>query len=90
MELFGFEIKRRKPDQEYVSFVPPSSEDGSLTVTEGGIYGMYLDMDGNVRTEADLVNKYRSIAIDPTVDLAISDIVNDAIVEDSDDETVEL
>lgn len=93
MELFGFTINRKKEDKEQekiVSFVSPTNDDGSLTVTSGGVYGTYVDLDGSVRTEAELVNKYRMISQDPIVDLAIQDICNEAIVEDSSEETVSI
>lgn len=94
MEVFGFEIKRKdteeKEQKKRVSFVPPSNDDGSLVVAEGGVYGTYIDLDGTIRTEAELVTKYRALALDPIVDLAIQDIVNEAIVEDSDEETIAL
>jgi len=92
MDIFGWEIKRKedeeKEQKKRVSFVPPSNDDGSLVVAEGGVYGTYIDLDGTLRTEAELVTKYRALALDPIVDLAIQDIVNEAIVEDSDEDTV--
>jgi len=93
MELFGFEINRKKEEKQkekLVSFVPPSNEDGALTVAAGGVYGTYVDLDGSVRTEAELVNKYRAISFDPILDMAIQEICNEAIVEDSDEETVSI
>jgi hypothetical protein len=93
MDLFGFEINRKKEQKEAekrVSFVPPSNEDGALTVAAGGVYGTYVDLDGSVRTEAELVNKYRAISFDPTIDMAIQEICNEAIVEDSDEDTVSI
>ena len=93
MDLFGFEIKRKKEDKEQekvVSFVPPTNDDGALSIASGGIYGTYVDLDGSVRTEAELVTKYRAMAMDPTIDLAVQDICNEAIVEDSDEETVSI
>lgn len=93
MDLFGFEIKRKKEEKEQqkvVSFVPPSNDDGALSIASGGVYGTYVDLDGSVRTEAELVTKYRAMAMDPTIDLAIQDICNEAIVEDSDEETVSI
>lgn len=93
MELFGFEINRKKEDKQkekLTSFVPPSNEDGALTVAAGGVYGTYVDLDGSVRTEAELVNKYRAISFDPILDMAIQEICNEAIVEDSDEETVSI
>jgi len=93
MDLFGFEINRKKEQKEAekrISFVPPSNEDGALTVAAGGVYGTYVDLDGSVRTEAELVNKYRAISFDPTIDMAIQEICNEAIVEDSDEKTVSI
>jgi hypothetical protein len=93
MDLFGFEINRKKEQKEaekLISFVPPSNEDGALTVAAGGVYGTYVDLDGSVRTEAELVNKYRAISFDPTIDMAIQEICNEAIVEDSDEKTVSI
>ena len=93
MDLFGFEINRKKEKKEaekLVSFVPPSNEDGALSVAAGGVYGTYVDLDGSVRTEAELVNKYRAISFDPTIDMAIQEICNEAIVEDSDEDVVSI
>jgi len=93
MDLFGFEINRKKEQKEQeklVSFVPPTNEDGALTVAAGGVYGTYVDLDGSVRTEAELVNKYRAISFDPTIDMAIQEICNEAIVEDSDEDTISI
>ena len=93
LELFGFEIQRKKEEKQQErleSFAPPSNDDGSLIVAEGGVYGTYVDLDGSVRTEAELVNKYRTMALDPIVDLAIQDIINDSIVEDADEDTISL
>ena len=53
MDLFGYQINRKKQQKEQekiVSFVPPSNDDGSLTVAAGGAYGTYVDLDGSVRT----------------------------------------
>ena len=93
MKLFGFEINRKDEDKQQekiVSFAPPTNDDGAITVASGGIYGTYVDLDGSVRNEAELVNKYRAISLDPIIDLAIQDICNEAIVEDSNESTVSI
>lgn len=89
-ELFGFEIIRKKPEVELPSFAPKLEEDGALVVAEGGAYGQYVDLEGAVRNEAELVSKYREISMHPDVEMAVDDIVNEAIVMDPKKEIVSL
>lgn len=89
-ELFGFEIKRKVEEKPIVSFAPKQEDDGALVVSEGGVYGTFVDMDGSIRTESELVNKYREMAQHPDVELAVDDIVNEAIVADPKKEIVTL
>lgn len=81
-ELFGFEFKRKVEPVDIPSFTPKAADDGAMVVAEGGVYGTFVDLDGAVRTEAELVNKYREVAMHPEVEMAIDDIVNEAIVAD--------
>jgi hypothetical protein len=80
-ELFGFQISRVKqrtdPKQ---NFTTTQADDGTQTVNAGGYFGTFLDMDATAKTEADLIRRYREIAIHPECDMAIEDIVNEAIV----------
>ena len=94
-ELFGFEIKRKtdvlpQTQEAPVSFVPKENEDGAVVVAEGGAYGTYVDLEGSIKTEAELVTKYRDMAQHSEVDMAIDDIVNDTIVNNPDEKTVQL
>lgn len=86
--IFGFEIKRA--EKEPISFVPKENDDGAVIVSEGGIYGTYVDLDGSIKTEAELVTKYREMAGHTEVDTAIDHIVNDAIVQDPEQKIVSL
>lgn len=88
MNIFGFEIQRAK--KEPSSFTQEIKDDGAITLSTGGVYGTYVDMDGSVRNEAELVNKYREMSEHPDVDIAIDDIVNDAIVQEEEQKTVKL
>ena len=90
LKFFGFELRRAPEPTTAPSFVPRESDDGALTVAPAGVYGTYLDLDGSVRSEAQLVNKYREMAAHPEVDSAVDDIVNEAIVQDSDEPIVSL
>lgn len=81
-QLFGFEFKRLDKDDQLPSFVPKEDDDGALVVSAGGSYGTYVDLDGTVRTEAELVSKYREMAIQPEIDAAVDEIINASICVD--------
>lgn len=89
-ELFGFQIKRKTTEKEYPSFAPKIDDEGALVVSEGGAYGQYVDLEGAVRNEAELVNKYREISMHPDVEMAVDDIVNESIVMDPKKDIVSL
>lgn len=87
-DLFGFKIIRKSDDEkrELPSFATPEYDDGALIVTPmGGSYGTFLDLSGDAKTEAELINKYREISLQPEVDSAIDEIVNEAICTDNND-----
>ena len=83
-EFFGFEINRKgtkKPERP--SFVPDTESDGAGVIQSGGHFGVYLDVDGDkVKTENELIMRYRDIAAQPECDAAVEDIVNESIVGD--------
>lgn len=83
VQLFGFEIKR-KDEEPVQSFAPELKDDGAVVVAAGGAYGTFIDLDGTARTEAELVSKYREIALQPEIEMAVDDIVNEAIDTDAD------
>lgn len=87
-QIFGFEIKRKTP--EPISFAPKQNTDGAVVVAEGGAYGTYVDLDGSIRTESELVSKYREMSLHPEVDGAIDDIINEIIVQEPETKVVEL
>ena len=88
--LFGFEFKRVTPEEPPVSFAPPSNDDGAVVVAAGGSYGTYVDLEGTARTEAELVTRYRDMSITADIDRAVEEIVNEAIVQETDEKIVEL
>jgi len=80
-ELFGFSITRlKKTADPKQSFTQPQADDGTQTIAAGGYFGQYLDMEGQAKTEQDLIRRYREIALHPECDMAIEDIVNEAVV----------
>ena len=91
INLFGFELVRQnKEDKLPPTPVSPQLEDGAINIQTGAHYGIYVDLDGSYRTEVDLITKYRTMAMQPEIESAIEDIVNEAIVHDSRAETVKI
>lgn len=81
--LFGFKIQREKPgvDQEnQKTFALPSSDDGAVTIQTGAYYGTYVDLEGIARNEIELITRYREMAMQPEIEAALDDVINEAIV----------
>jgi hypothetical protein len=90
-KLFGFSIEDNEPlAPGAVSPVPPNNEDGVDHYMSSGFFGSYVDIEGVYRTEFELIKRYREMALHPEVDSAIEDIVNEAIVSDTNDTPVEI
>ena len=89
--LFGFSIEdNEKTPPGVVSPVPPSNQDGSEHYVTSGFYGSYVDIEGVYKNENDLIRRYRSMALYPECDSAIEDIVNEAIVSDTNDSPISI
>ena len=99
--LFGFSFGKNnkdldssiiQPDGTLVnpSFVPPEVDDGSTVVGGGGHFGQYLDLDGAVRNDAEMIIKYRSMTAHAEIEMAMEDILNEAIVYELDYPAVKL
>ena len=90
-KLFGFSIEDgdNKP-KGAVSPVPQNNEDGVDHYLTSGFFGSYVDIEGVYRSEYDLIKRYREMALHPEVDGAIEDIVNEAIVSDTNDSPVQI
>jgi len=91
--LFGFTISRDKGEQAQSvqqSFSPPTNDDGALTITSAAYYGTYVDLDGTAKNEVELISRYREMAMQPEIESAIDDIVNEAIVQDDDGKTIQI
>lgn len=94
LQIFGWTIQRlepeRVPNNQSSSYTTPDHDDGAITVAAGGAYGTYVDLDGSVRNEAELIARYREMAMQAECDMAIEDIVNEVIVKEENDPILEL
>ena len=90
-KLFGFSIEDTEQlSPTAVSPVPPNNEDGNDHYLSSGFFGSYVDIEGVYRTEFDFIKRYREMALHPECDSAIEDIVNEAIVSDTNDSPVQI
>ena len=93
-EIFGFKIERnseKTPNEKVPAFTFPESDDGAMLVSSGaGAYGSYLDMDGQYKNEVELIVKYREMAQTSDCEIAIDNIINEAIVVDDTNPPVQI
>lgn len=97
MDFFGFTLKRKREEDQPKSVVSPTNDDGSIVVNGrsnsavyGDSYSLSFDPEGQIKTEIELIRRYRELARTTEVSEAIEDIVNEAINVEDDQKTVEL
>jgi hypothetical protein len=90
-DIFGFTFGRSKEQQNSIpSVIPPAMDDGASFVQAGGFQGWYVDLDGTIKSDVDLVKKYREMSLHAEVEMAIDDIINEMITEDASGKIVKL
>ena len=88
IKLFGFTlgskdvVQPEKPEQASFALPTAAIDDGAVTVTQNAYYGTYVDLEGSVRNEIELITRYREMSNHPELDMAIDEIVNEAISHD--------
>ena len=95
INIFGFTIGKQTPEEPGAnSVVAPDSYDGSYNIDSGSIYGgflsSYTDFSGSAKTEEEFVKRYRSMSLFPEVDMAIEDIVNEAVISGDDKRPIKI
>lgn len=98
INLFGWEIARKKEPEpksssQNAAIAPPLTDDGAYVINSaslGGYYGTYLNLESAFKNENELISRYRTMAMQPEVDTAIDEIINEAIVHDDTGKSVEI
>ena len=91
INLFGFELVRKKPETDIQpQITPPVSDDGAMEIGTGGYFGTYLDLEASFKNEADLISRYREMALQPELDSAVDEIINESIVHDESGKSVSI
>jgi hypothetical protein len=80
--LFGYQIPEKQEKKEQPTFVSRDLDDGATIIDDQYAYGSYLDLDGTVRNEFELITRYREMSLQPECDSAIGDICDEAIICD--------
>jgi hypothetical protein len=86
--LFGFKIGKDK-NEVLPSFSPPVLDDGAVTITASAHYGTSIDLESNFKNDVELITRYREMAMQPEIESAIDDIINESIIQDE-NKAVEL
>ena len=96
VSLFGFTLGKKdivqveKPEQASFTLPTEALDDGAVTITQNAHYGTYVDLEGSVRNELELITRYREMSNHPECDMAIDEIVNEAITHADDGTVVDI
>ena len=93
LNLFGLQLKRSDENKNLSAALSVGLDDEGSTAIESmaaGAFGTYLDQDGQTKTETEAIRKYREISYFAEVDVALQEIVNEAIPQETDSKMVKL
>ena len=96
INLFVFTLGKKdivqveKPEQASFTLPTEALDDGAVTITQNAHYGTYVDLEGSVRNELELITRYREMSNHPECDMAIDEIVNEAITHADDGTVVDI
>jgi hypothetical protein len=96
LRIFGFTLGKKDivqeepPEQKSFALPTTALDDGAVQITQNAHYGTYVDLEGAVRNELELITRYREMANHPELEQAIDDIVNEAITHDDSGEVVSI
>lgn len=96
IKLFGFTlgkkdvVQEQPPEQQSFALPTAALDDGAVTITQNAYYGTYVDLEGSVRNELELITRYREMSNHPELEEAINDIVNETITHDESGEVVSI
>ena len=87
--FFGWLFKRTSDPIENLSFSAPNENDGGVTTIAApvaGVLGTVSDLDQGIRTDYEMISRYREMAFHPEIDTAIDEITNEAVSSAGDSE----
>jgi len=96
INLFGFTLGKKdivqveKPEQASFAIPTEALDDGAVTITQNAHYGTYVDLEGSVRNELELITRYREMSNHPECSMAVDEIINEAITHTNDGTVVDI
>ncbi len=93
LRLFGLQFKsttERNDDQSGALSVGLNDDGSAVAVASSVSMGIYLDVDGQIKSEIQAIEKYRDISLYVEVDEAVQDITNESIPMEDDKPIVQL
>jgi hypothetical protein len=82
--------KVEDPNKQTLVIPQHQIDDGAITITQGAYYGTYVDLEGSVRNELELITRYREMSLHPECSEAIEEIITEAVTQDDDGEVVTI
>jgi hypothetical protein len=98
MRFFGYQINRAVEEEKKareatsIQVVEKQDNDGAMEIgsSASGFYNYGVSLDNSTVDEAALITKYRELALQPEVDKAIDDIINEAFAYDNPNGPVDI
>jgi len=95
LNLFGLTFTGKETKQNLSGALSLGLDDeGASAVINSaslaGSFGTYLDQDGQIKTEGEAIRKYREISLFAEVDVALQEIINEAIPQEQDTKMIKL
>ena len=96
IKLFGFTfgdkevVQVQNPNESSFALPTNAIDDGAVTITGNAHYGTYVDIEGSIRNELELITRYREMSNHPELEMAIDEIVNEAITRSEEGKILDI
>jgi len=94
LDYFGLSFKEKDNKRDLSGALTTGLDDDGatniLSAAAAGSFGTYLDQDGQMKSEAESIRKYREISLFAEVDVAIQEIVSEAVPQEQDSAQLKL
>ena len=96
IKLFGFTfgdkevVQVQNPNESSFALPTNAIDDGAVTITGNAHYGTYVDLEGSIRNELELITRYREMSNHPELEMAIDEIVNEAITRSEEGKILDI